>query len=142
MIQKLMTHIKQLTLLLLTISTYATAACGDSTTICGIIHCEFQDDSSSYKSTTTFNENTTIVSGSLSNDTYIVIEDSPAESNCKEFSEETNNFKNSTECKNGREIHTRTTTLNVKEEFEQDKLDVKTNCQKMNGQFVEEKIDN
>lgn len=139
MIQKLMTHIKQLTLLLLTISTYATAACGDSTTICGIIHCEFQDDSSSYKSTTTFNETTTIVSGSLSNDTYIVIEDSPAESNCTEFAEETSDFKNRTECKNGREIHTRTMTSNIKEEFEQDKLDVKTNCQTINKQFIEEK---
>lgn len=139
MIQKLMKHIKQLTILLLTISAYATAACGDSKTICGIVHCEFQDDPSSYKSTTTFNENTTIVSGILSSDSYIVIEDTPAESNCTEFTEETGNFKNRTECKNGREIHTRTTTLNIKEEFEQDKLDVKTNCQTINKQFIEEK---
>lgn len=139
MIQKLMKHIKQLTILLLTIFAYATAACGDSKTICGIVHCEFQYDPSSYKSTTTFNENTTIVSGILSSDSYIVIEDTPAESNCTEFAEETGNFKNSTECKNGREIHTRTTTLNIKEEFEQDKLDVKTNCQTINKQFIEEK---
>lgn len=126
---------------MLTISAYAAATCGDATSVCGVAHCKFESDSTSYKSTTIFNESTVIVSGYFSDEKYITVENNPIDNNCMENTEESENFVSKTECVNGREIHTVTLAQDAKTQFQQDLQEIRAYCKGIDNKLIEEEIE-